>query len=111
MPLFSESPPMTKNVVLPAVYLLLAAVPLHAADAEDNAVKAVEKLGGKLTLDKDAARPIVGVDLSFTDLVDKGLRDFTTLQRLQALNFGSSSATSVGVAELQRALPDCLINN
>src|SRR5262249_15191187 len=98
-PFLSKAPPMTKYVVLLAAYLLLA-VPLYADDAE-AAAKAVEKLGGKVTLDdKDAARPIVGVDLSFTDLADKGLKDLAALQRLQTLNLGGTKITAVGLKEL-----------
>src|SRR5262249_35994386 len=96
-----EAPQMTKSVAMPAVYLLLAAVPLHADVNENTAAKAVERLGGKLTLDnKDAARPIVGVDLSFTDLTDAGLKDFTTLKRLQTLNLGGTKITDVGLKGL-----------
>ena len=47
--------------------LLLAAVPLYADDAEDQAVKAVETLGGKVIRDdKDPAHPVVEVDSSST---------------------------------------------
>src|SRR5262249_27129886 len=100
-PFFWETTPMTKNVVLPAVYLLLAVVPLHAEENENTAGKAVEKLGGKVTLDnKDPAKPIVGVDLSFTDVMDKGLKDLAPLQRLQALNLGGTKITEVGLKEL-----------
>src|SRR5262245_9782635 len=95
-----EAAPLTKSVALLGVSLLLA-LPLYANDNEDNAVKAVGKLGGKVTHDnKDAACPILGVDLSFSDLADKGLKDFTTLQRPQTLNLGGTKITHVGLKEL-----------
>ncbi len=42
--------------------LLLAVVPLHADEAEDQAVKAVQKLGGSVRWDNtDPAKPVVKV--------------------------------------------------
>ena len=67
--------------------LLLAAVPLYADDAEDQAVKAVEKLGGKVVRDdKDPARPVVEVDLEQSwRVTDADLKELAVLKDLRKL--------------------------
>ena len=53
---------MTKRLALLAAGLLLTAAPLYAGDAEDAALKAVEKFGGPATGDEDdPAHPVVAV--------------------------------------------------
>ena len=59
---------------------------LHGDEAEDQAVKPIQDLGGRITCDQKAkGRPIVGVDLRRTKVTNAGLR------------------------ELQAALPHCKI--
>ena len=54
---------------------LLVLVLAGRAD-EAKAVKAVEKLGGKVTVDdKRPGKPVVGVDLSNTKVTDAGLKE------------------------------------
>ena len=53
---------MTGGTVL---LLVLTAVDLRADEAEEKAVKAIEKLGGKVRRDEKAdGKPVVAVDLS-----------------------------------------------
>jgi internalin A len=108
------------------VALLLAAAPLYADDAEDAAVKAVEKLGGKATRDEgDPAHPVVAVNLAGVPVgdgdlksvaaltrlktldlsvclavTDAGLKHLTGLKRLEVLNLGYSGVTDAGVKRL-----------
>ncbi len=64
-----------------SAWLLLAAVPQYADDAEDAAVKAVEKLGGTATRDdKDPARPVVAVNPVAAPVTDTRLKDVAALR-------------------------------
>src|SRR5438876_967448 len=92
---------MTKRFGLLAYYLLLAAGPLYADDAEDAAVKAVEKLGGKVTRDyKDSAHPVVRVSFSGTQLTDAGLKELAVLKELETLGLRDTPVTGAGLKHL-----------
>jgi internalin A len=117
---------LTMSKILPLLAGLLLAVPsLYADEAEDKAVAAVKKLGGKVKRDdKDPAHPVVGVDLSRikltvedmkelaalknlqtlilwdTQVTDAGLKDLAALKNLQALNLGATQVTDAGLKEL-----------
>ena len=80
---------------------MLAAVPLYADDAEDQAVKTIEKLGGKVVRDdKDPAKPVVAVDLAFTVVTDADLKELPALKGLQTLNLCATKMTDAGLEEL-----------
>lgn len=149
-----------RTLPLTIAVMLLAAAPLHADDAEDQAVKAVEQLGGSVTRDdKDPAHPVVSVflggakvtdadlkvlaalkglkglsltntpvtdaslkelaplqglqtlSLFKTKVTDAGLKDLAALKGLKRLYLDSTKVTDAGVAELQKALPDCMITH
>ena len=92
---------MSKSLPLLAGLLLLAAPPLFADDAEDKAVQAVMKLGGKVVRDdKDPAHPVVSVDLSLTKATDAGLKELAGLKGLQRLVLDNTKVTDVGLKEL-----------
>jgi hypothetical protein len=103
------------TIRLPALagfLLLLAAAPLLADEAEDNAVKAVEKLSGRVEHDDKApGKPVAAVDLHECKRVtDASLKELAGLKGLQTLNLlDCKGVTYPGVAELQKALPDCKI--
>ncbi len=88
-------------IPLAAGVLLLAAVPLFAEDAEDQAVKAVEKVGGMVVRDdKDPAKPVVEVNLHATKVTDAGLRELAGLKRLRSLDLDDTQVTDKGLKEL-----------
>jgi hypothetical protein len=49
------------------------------------------------------------LDLKFTKVTDAGLKHLTALKSLRSLDVRNTDATKTGVAELQKALPDCRI--
>ena len=68
----------TTHRSLTGAALLLALVPwtavsIRADEAEDKAVKAIEKLGGRITRDEKAKdKPTVNVNLTDTNMTDGG---------------------------------------
>ncbi|HVS34214.1 MAG TPA: hypothetical protein VMS17_01455 [Gemmataceae bacterium] len=89
---------MTKLLPLLAAALLLAAGTLYADDAEDAAVKTVERLGGTVSRDEaDPAHPVVGVSLAFVPATDAQLKGLSALKRLRALDLTLSQATDKGM--------------
>src|SRR5262245_32041096 len=80
---------------------LLALVVTGRAD-EAAAVKAIEKLGGKVTRDdKLPGKPVVAVDLGGTTVTDAGLKELKELKTLQSLEIGSTQVTDTGLKELK----------
>jgi RNA polymerase sigma factor (sigma-70 family) len=70
---------------------------------EADAVKLVEKLGGKITRDdQQPGKPVVEVDLQVTRVTDADLKDLKGLKKLTTLNlFGCKGVTDAGVKELK----------
>ena len=122
------------RTMLVGAVMLLACLSGAARADEASAVKAVEKLGGKVTRDdKLPGKPVIGVNLCSTrvrdadlkelkDLkqltslqlgggrvTDAGLKGLKDLKQLTSLNLGSTKVTDDGVADLQKALPGCKI--
>src|SRR5262249_12689304 len=108
-----------------ALVLALAAVSIRADEAEDKAVEAIRKVGGRITRDEKAkGEPIVGVDfdntgirdvalkhlagfkqlrelyLSGTEVTDAGLKELAGFKQLQTLALGETNVTDVGLKEL-----------
>ena len=77
---------MTIRLALAAA--VFVAAPLYAGEAEDAAVKAVEKLGGSVTRDdQDPAHPVVAEALVASPLVtDSGLKELAAFKGLKALD-------------------------
>ncbi len=79
-------------------------IKLGTAEADEaDAVKLVEKLGGKIMRDdKQPAKPVVGVDLSLKKVTDADLKELKELKQLASLNlFGCRAVTDAGVKELK----------
>jgi internalin A len=70
---------------------------------EADAVKLVEKLGGKITRDdKQPGKPVVEVNLSLKKVTDADLKELKELKQLASLNlFGCREVTDAGVKELK----------
>src|SRR5215510_11853533 len=80
---------------------LLVLVVTGRAD-EAAAVKAIEKLGGKVTRDdKLPGKPVVAVDLGSTTVTDAGLKELKELKTLQSLSLSRTKVTDAGLKELK----------
>ena len=120
---------MLVGAVMPLACLFGAA----RAD-EASAVKAVEKLGGKVTRDdKLPGKPVIAVnlagtlvtdaglkelkdfkqltslDLRDTQVTDAGLKELKDLKQLTTLILDRTKVTDVGIEELRAALPNCKV--
>jgi hypothetical protein len=82
--------------------LLLAASPLLADDAEDKAVEAVKKLGGKVIRDdKDPSKPVIKVNLNVSQVTDADLKELAPLKELKELHLDAChGVTDAGLKEL-----------
>src|SRR5437870_178159 len=90
------------RIVLVGVGLLLACLSGAARADEASAVKAVEKLGGKVTRDdKLPGKPVIGVNLGGTKVTDADLKELKDLKHLTSLNLGWAKVTDVGLKELK----------
>ena len=103
-------------------------------ETHEQAIAAIEKLGGKVNFDeKSLNRPVVSVDLNRTKVTDEellhlkaltkleylnldgtkvtdsGLVHLKGLTNLQTLNLDFTKVTDEGVKKLQTALPNCRI--
>jgi len=84
---------------LAVVVILFGAARADEADA----VKVVEKLGGKITRDdKQPGKPVVEVNLSVKKVTDADLKQLKEVKQLASLNlFGCKEVTDAGVKELK----------
>ena len=80
-----------------------------SAEAEEEAIAALEQLGG--TIGKDANGNIVSLSLIGTTITDAGLVHLKRLTKLQRLVLDFTKVTDAGVADLQKALPNCKISH
>src|SRR5262245_54211681 len=94
---------LSPRLALIAVLVLaVCGMTLRADEAEDRAVKAVEKLGGKVTRDdKQPGKPVIALDLSWTKMTDTRLKDLKDLKDLQSLILHFTLVTDVGMKELR----------
>ena len=122
------------RTILVAAVILLACLSGAVRADEASAVKAIEKLGGKVTRDdKLPGKPVIGVhlheigvtdaalkelkdlkqltwlSLTVTQVTDAGLKELANLKQLTSLNLIHTKVTDDGVADLQKALPGCHI--
>src|SRR4051812_3775680 len=94
-----------RTVLVDAVILLVCLSGAARAD-EASAVKAVEKLGGKVTRDdKLPGKPVIGVDLAAPKVTDAVLKELKDLKHLTSLNLnapeGGGKVTDAGLKELK----------
>src|SRR6476620_7732682 len=97
--------------------MLLACLSGAARADEASAVKAVEKVGGKVTRDdKLPGKPVIEVNLAFAHVTDaslKELKDLKDLKQLTSLYLNSTLATDAGLKELKdlQKLTTLALNN
>jgi hypothetical protein len=93
-----------RNLTGAALLLALApwmAVPVLADEGEDKAVKTIKKLGGIFARDeKTKDKPIVSVDLGYTEMTDAGLKHVAGLKQLQTLDLRHTKVTDAGLEHL-----------
>ncbi len=96
----------TTHGSLTGAALLLALVPwtavcIRADEAEDKAVKAIQKLGGRIIRVRVAKdQPIVRVELSRTKVTDAGLKHLAGLKQLRTLYLDHTKVTDAGLKHL-----------
>ena len=87
-----------------ALVLALApwsAISVLADEAEDKAVKAIQKMGGRIDRDMKAkGKPIVSVVLDGPKVTDAGLKHLAGLKQLRALTLGGTKVTDKGLKHL-----------
>ena len=69
--------------------------------------KELNKPEGKLT--EADLEEVTGLILRSTQITDEGLEEVAKLQKLEQLWLGRTKITKAGVAELNKALPNCFI--
>jgi internalin A len=84
------------------VLALLTCGGLRAGEAENQAVKAIEKLGGGVARDKMVkGRPVFAVVLAFTKVTDADLKCLKDIPGLKALHLISTKVTDAGLREVK----------
>ena len=77
-------------------------VAADSTEAEDRDAQAVVWMGGSITRDDKAeGKPVVGVNLSETQVRDAGLKELKDLKNLQWLDLRWTSVTDAGLKELK----------
>jgi hypothetical protein len=80
-----------------------AAVCVRANEAGDQAVKAIQKMGGRITRDMKAkGKPIVRVRLGEANVTDAGLKELAGLKQLRHLELSFTQVTDAGLKLLAR---------
>jgi hypothetical protein len=81
--------------------LLLASAPVRADDAEDKAVKFVEKLGGQVFRDnKQPGKPVVHVGLAGAKITAAEMKELAAFKNLATLAMPGATVASGGFKEL-----------
>jgi hypothetical protein len=81
---------------------MLRAGSAGADEAEDRAIAAIEKLGGKVTRDpKKAGSPVIAVDLRSRKVTDKDLESLQGLKAVESLVLSNNRITDAGLAHLK----------
>ena len=90
------------GVIVVGVGLLLPCLSGAARADEASAVKAVEKLGGKVTRDdKLPGKPVIAVNLYGTKVTDAGLKELKDLKQLTSLDLTWTWGTAAVLKELK----------
>ena len=97
---------MNPKTRLIAAAMLLAAAPVSMRagtdDPEEQAVQAVERLGGRVHRDEDqVGRPVVVVQFPNNPVSDKDLEILSQFKHLQYADIGSPNVTDAGLKVLE----------
>src|SRR5438552_15242740 len=95
------------RTMLVGAVMLVACLSGAARADEASAVKAVEKLGGKVTRDdKLPGKPVIGVNLNNTRVTDASLKELKDLKQLTSLNLDDTKVTDAGEEESVEQVKD-----
>src|SRR5262245_53635013 len=87
---------------LTLVVVLFTAASARADDAEERAVSAIEKLGGKVVRDETAkGKPVVRVHLGYSKTTDTDLKGLKALKSLHTLDLLHTGITDEGLKEIK----------
>jgi hypothetical protein len=93
--------------VLAAAVVLVRYLGVHgdrapgAGEAEDRAVEAVQRLGGKVIRDEKAPdKPVIAVSLNTAAVTDAVLKELAGLKQLRTLDLRGTQITNTGLKEL-----------
>src|SRR5438094_10654776 len=90
------------RTILVGAVMLLACLSGAARADEASAVKAVEKLGGKVTRDgKLPGKPVIGVNFNPGVVTDAVLKELKDLKQLASLYLRPNKVTDAGLKELE----------
>src|SRR5438128_612670 len=94
---------MRKLLDLSLVFCLTLGLTCASVRADEaSAVKAVEKLGGKVTRDdKLPGKPVIGVHLHEIGVTDAALKELADLKQLTTLRLHATQVTDAGLKELK----------
>src|SRR5262249_47302844 len=83
--------------------MLLGLLVLAAAGRADEAaaVKLIEKVGGRVTVDPKRSGMPIAVNFSGTAVTDAGLKELKELKSLRELDLGGTAITDAGLKELK----------
>ena len=80
---------------------LLFAGPAAAGEAEERAITAILKLGGKIRYDEEqVGRPVIFVSLDRTKVSDTDLQSLAALKQVRWLMLNQTEITDAGLREL-----------
>src|SRR5437016_6313067 len=92
---------LMRTMLIGAVMLLACLSGAARAD-EASAVKAVEKLGGKVTRAENLpGKPVIAVNLAGAQVTDAVLKELKDLKQLTTLNLNATPVTGAGLKELK----------
>jgi len=80
-------------------------------ETQEQAIAAIKKLGGKVTIGRKSPNKLIHVDLRGTKVTDAGLVHLKELTNLHTLYLINTKVTDEGVKKLQTALPNCNISH
>jgi hypothetical protein len=75
--------------------LLAMAEGLRADEAEDRAVRAIERLGGRVMREKAAGSPVFGISLNQSKATDADLKELSGFTHLRYLDLGYTQVTEI----------------
>ena len=90
------------RMILVGAVMLLACLSGAVRADEASAVKAVEKLGGKVTRDdKLPGKPVIAVNFNLNPVTDAALKELADLKQLTTLDLSLTQVTDAGLKELK----------
>ena len=91
-----------KTCMLSIALLLVVVTPMYSAEPDDTqkaAIAAINKLGGRIDLDRNGA--VVEVSLGYTKVTDADLENLKGLSNLHTLRLSKTNVTDAGLEHLK----------